>query len=339
MINQESLSIELVENKTDILEFLQLGINIPVREEFYDFILHDLTIYQAKSLILKDNHKVVAHTLVYDDGGEVLFFGFFGAIDHEEKYIENLLEELIRYAQKHQYKKIRGPVNPPTFIFGYGFMTEDSLDDLCVSKPVNPPIYQEIFAQFGFYIKSKQGTWEGEFVKVPEEEMKKYDFEGYEIHSLKNWDDLSELKLPLLILSSRNLATASRVTPSPEKLVENFFSFLRTYGGVYMVKLLRHKQSRQFVGCFISLPNPFKKNQKGKCNSLVAYSITIDKEHRGKGLSMYLMKEFLDAAYDDDFRNASVPMEINVLECKNLVKNHFGLTYTRTHLILERKVE
>jgi len=129
MINQESLSVELVENPTDILEFLQLGINIPVREEFYDFILHDLTIYRAKSLILKDNNKVVAHTLAYDDGGEVLFFGFFGAINHKEKYIEYLLEELIKYAQKHQYKTIRGPINPPTFIFGYGFMTEDSLND------------------------------------------------------------------------------------------------------------------------------------------------------------------------------------------------------------------
>ena len=71
----------------------------------------------------------------------------------------------------------------------------------------------------------------------------------------------------------------------------------------------------------------------------MGYTLTIDKEHRGKGLSMYLMKEFLDAAYDDDFRFASVPMEINVVECKNLVKNHFGLIYTRTHLILERKVE
>ena len=339
MKDSENLSVELVENQTDILKYLQLGTTIPVREDFFDFIFHDLRVYRAKSLILKEDNEVVAHTLVYDDGGDVLFFGFFGAIDHKEKNIECLLRKLIEYARNHQYKKIRGPVNPPTFIFGYGFMTEDSLDDLCVSKPVNPPIYQDTFVQLGFYIKSKQGTWEGEFVKVPEEEMKKYDFEGYEIHSLNDWDDLPKIKLPLLILSSRNLATESRVTPSPEKLVENFLSFLRIYGGIYMVKLLKHKQSRQFVGCFISLPNPFKKNKKGKYNSLVAYSITIDKEHRGKGLSMYLMKEFLDAAYDDDFRYASVPMEINVLECKNLVKNHFGLTYTRTHLIMEMKVE
>lgn len=338
MINQESLSVELVENPTDILEFLQLGINLPVREEFYEFILHDLRMYQAKSLILKDDNNVVAHTIAYDDGGEVLFFGFFGAIDHEEKYLEYLLEKLIEYAQKHQYKTIRGPINPPTFIFGYGFMAEDSLNDLCVSKPVNPPIYQEIFVQHGFCIVSKQGTWEGEINKVPEEELKKYDFRGYEVYSLKQWDELLKLKLPLLILSARNLAVESRVTPSSEKMFDNFFSFLKKFGGIYMVKLLRYKPSRQFVGCFITLPDPIKKNSKEKFKSFVGYSLTIDKEHRGKGLSMYLIKEVLDAAYEDGVRYASVPMEINLVESRNIVKNYFGLSYTRTHLILERNV-
>jgi GNAT superfamily N-acetyltransferase len=339
MANLESLSIEILENPKDILKHLQLGINIPVREEFYDFILHDLNIYQAKSLILKEDNKVVAHTLAYDDGGEVLFFGFFGAMDHEEKRIEFLLKKLIKFAQKHQYKKIRGPINPPTFIYGWGFMTEDSLNDLCISKPVNPPIYQEIFAQHGFYIKSKQGTWEGEISKVHEEKLKKYNFEEYEIHSPKDWDEFPKLKLPLLILSARNLATESQVTPSPEKLFENFFSFVKKYGGTYMLKLLRHKRSRQFVGCFIALPNPIKKNQKEKHNSFVGYSLTVDKEHRGKGLSMYLIKEVLEAAYEDNIRYVSVPMEVNVRECRNLVKNNFGLSYTRTHIILERKVE
>jgi len=333
------ISVELVENPTDILEFLQLGINIPVREEFHEFILRDLKMYQAKSLILIEDNKVIAHTLAYDDGSEVLYFGFFGVIGHEEKYIEYLLEELIQYAQKHHYTLINGPINPPTFIFGYGFMTEDSLNELCISKPINPPIYQEIFFKYGFYIISKQGTLEGDIFKVPEEELKKYDFAGYEIHSPKNWDEFPKLKLPLLMLSARNLETESRVTPGSEKMFENFFSFLKTYGKIYMVKLLRHNPSKQFVGCFITLPDPIKKNRNGKLNSFVGYSLTIDKEHRGKGLSVYLVKNIYDAAYEDGVRYISVPMEINVNECRNLATDHFGLSCTRTHLILERKVE
>jgi len=338
MTTPESLSVEIIENPNDILNYLQLGISIPVREEFYEFILHDLNLYRAKSLVLREDNKVVAHTLAYDDGGEVLFFGFFGAIDHEEKHIEFLLGKLIEFAQKHQYKVIRGPINPPTFIYGWGFMTKDSLGDLCISKPVNPPIYQEIFAQCGFYVKSKQGTWEGEIYKSSKEELKRYDFEGYEIHSPKDWDEILKLKLPLFILSARNLATESQVTPSPENIFENFVSFVKKYGGIYMLKLLRHKQSRQFVGCFIALPNPFKKNQEEKYKSFVGYSLTIDKEHRGKGLAMYLIKEVCDAAYEDNIRYASVPMEISVFECRNLVKTNLSFSYTRTHLIMERKI-
>lgn len=333
-----SLSIEIIENPNDILKYLQLGINIPVLEEFHEFILHDLNVYNAKSLILKEDNKVVAHTLAYDDGGEVLFFGFFGAIDHDEKYIVFLLEKLLEFAKKHQYKIIRGPINPPTFIYGWGFMTEDSLGDLSISKPVNPPIYQKIFTQLGFYVKSKQGTWEGEVYKISKEELEKYDFEGYEIHSPKDWDEISKLKLPIVILSIRNLALESRVTPSSDKLFENFIAFSKKYGNIYMLKLLRHKKSRQFVGCFITLPNPFKKNQEEKYKSIVGYSLTIDKEHRGKGLSIYIVKEVYEAAYEDEVRYISVPMEINVFECRNLVKNNLGFSYTRTHLILERKV-
>ena len=338
MTKPESLSVEVIENPNDILNYLQLGISIPVREEFYEFILHDLNLYRAKSLILREDNKVVAHTLAYDDGGEVLFFGFFGAIDHEEKHIGFLLGKLIEFAQKHQYKFIRGPINPPVFIYGYGFMDKDSLADLSVSKPVNPPIYQEIFAQHGFYIESKHGTWEGEVYKISKEELKGYDFEGYEIHSPKDWDEIPKLKLPILILSVKNLATESQVTPSPENLFENFVSFVKRYGGIYMLKLLRHKQSRHFVGCFITLPDPFKKNQEEKYKSFVGFSLTIDRDHRGRGLSMYLVKEVYDAAYEDNIRYISVPMEISVFECKNLIKNNLSFSYTRTHLIMELRI-
>lgn len=333
MASQVNFAVEIIENPNEILKYLQLGISIPVREDFHEFIIHDLRVYRAKSLIVKEDDKVVAHTLVYNDGGEVLFFGFFGVINHEKPRIEFLLKKLIRFAQKEQYKIIRGPINPPTFIFGWGFMTEDSLKELCVSKPVNPPIYQEIFAQKGFFIKSKQGTWEGDIYLVPEEELQNYDLEGYEIHGPKEWDEIPNLKMPLLMLSARNLATESQVTPSPEHLFENFFSFVKKYGGVYMVKLLRHKQSKQFVGCFITLPDPIRSN------SFVGYSLTIDKEHRGKGLSVLLVKEIFDIAYEHDIRYVSVPMEVHVVECRDLAKNIFGLSYTRTHLILERYVK
>ena len=180
---------------------------------------------------------------------------------------------------------------------------------------------------------------EGEIYKFPEEELNKYDFKEYEIYTPKNWDEIPRLKMQLLILSLRNLAPESLVTPSAEKLFENFLLFMKKYGGIYMVKLIRHKKSNQFVGCFITLPNPISKNKNGQFNSFIGYTLTIDKEHRGKGLSVYLVKDVFDAAYENGIRYVSVPMEINVVECRSLAKNIFGLSYTRTHLILERKIK
>lgn len=330
-----SVSTELIEKPQEILKYLQIGINIPVSEEFHEYILYDLKNYSAKSIILKENKKLIGHVLVYDDGGDVLFFGFFGVENHKEKYITLLLSELIEYANKNRFGSICGPINPPTFIYGWGFMEEGSLDNLSISKPVNPPIYQDLFFQSGFYVKSKQGTWEGAVYQISEEELKKYDFEEYEVYQPKDWDDILKLKLPILILSARNLAPESQVTPSPQNLFENFFAFVKHYGDIYMLKLLRDKHSRQFVGCFITLPNPFSKNPEGKYDSFVGYSLTINKEHRNKGLSMYLVKEIYNEAYKNHIRRISVPMEINVFECKNLVKENLGFSYTRTHLILE----
>ncbi|MHA2290161.1 MAG: hypothetical protein ACXABG_15355 [Promethearchaeota archaeon] len=339
MTDQESISVEIIENPKEILKFLEYGINIPVYEEFHDFIAYDLNIYKAKSLILKKGTQILAHTLVYDDGGEVLFFGFFSAFRHEVGYIELLLKEIVNYAHIHQYKVIRGPINPPTFIYGWGFMTEDSSKDLSISKPVNPPIYQQVFIQNGFSVKSKQRTLEGEIYQFPEHILNGYDFKEYEIYSPKNWDEIPRLKMQLLNLSLRNLASESLVTPSAERLFENFLKFMKKYGEIYMVKLIRKKQSKQFVGCFITLPNPISKNKEGQYNSFVGYTLTIDKEHRGKGLSVYLVKKVFDAAYQNGIRHISVPMEINVVECRDLAMNIFGLSYTRTHLILEQKIK
>ena len=56
---------------------------------------------------------------------------------------------------RNAYKKIKGPVNIPAIIFGYGFMEEGSLDNLFIAKPVNPPVYQNCFLEKGFIISNK----------------------------------------------------------------------------------------------------------------------------------------------------------------------------------------
>ena len=335
MNEKSKLSIELKDNPQDILKYLQFGISIPVLKEFHKYILSDLNNFHSISIVLKEDEKVIGHTLIYDDEKNILYFGFFRIKDHNEKYIRVLLNFVIKYAKEHHFKYIRGPINIPTFIYGWGFMEKGSLKSSFIAKPVNPPIYQEIFLQKGFYVKSKQETWEGSMPLLSDEAIEKYNFKEYEIYQPKDWNEILSYKTNILLLSAQSLSSESQVTPNPQDFFENIFRFVKNYGDLYMLNLLRFKPTGKFVGCLISLPNPLRKNNEGKFDSFIAYSITINKEHRHKGLSMLLFKDVFEKAYKKQIRYLSAPIEISSIEIKNAIVNDGRLLHTRTHLILE----
>jgi len=335
MNEKSKLSIELKDNPQDILKYLQFGINIPVLKEFHKYILSDLNNFHTISIVLKEDEEVIGHTLIYDDEKNILYFGFFRIKDHNEKYIRVLLNFVIKYAKEHHFKYIRGPINIPTFIYGWGFMEDGSLKSSFITKPVNPPVYQEIFLQNGFYVKSKQETWEGTMPLFSDEDIENYDFREYEIYQPKDWNEILSHKMTILLLSAQNLSSESQVTPNPQDFFDNIFRFVKNYGDLFMLNLIKYKPTGKFVGCFISLPNPLRKNNEGKLDSIIVYSITINKEHRRKGLSMLVFKDFLEKAYKKQIRYLSAPIEINSIKAKNIVINKGNLSHTRTHLILE----
>ena len=338
MTAPESLSVDIIENQEEILKNLHFGINIPVLPEFHGFILSDFRNFNTKSFIAKLKGNLVGHMLIYDAGGDILYFGFFRVLHHEKHYIEFLINCIIEYAKKNHFKSIQGPINIPTFIYGWGFMEEGSKENLFIAKPVNPPIYQTLFLQNSFEIKSKLGTWEGELPKISTDNMEEYNSNEYEIYQLKDWKEVNRFKIIMLILSAKNLSPKSQITPKPHILFDNFIDFAKKYGDIFMAQFLRYKPSREFVGCCLCLPNPLSKNSKGEFDSIVTYAIVINKEHRGKGLGMQLLKRTYDIAYANNIRYMSAPIELNQIESKTIVKDKFHYSQARTHLILERKV-
>ena len=94
----EDLKIRILDDHKEILKYLQLGISIPILPEFNKYILKTFKAYNVKALLLEDiNHnelfgdkadRVVGITIIYDDGADKLFFGFFGVYDHTYKKIE-----------------------------------------------------------------------------------------------------------------------------------------------------------------------------------------------------------------------------------------------------------
>ena len=329
--------IEIEENPQEIIKYIQFGTNIPVLKEFHSFILSDLNNFLPKSIILKEDGEIIGHVLLYDDGGDTLYFGFFKAQNHDKKLIKFLVNLLIDYGRNHNFIYIRGPINIPTFIYGWGFMQKGSLDNTFIAKPVNHYIYQEIFMQKGFFVKSQQGTWEGTLPVFSEEELQNFDFTDYETYQPKDWNELRNFKGLILSLSAQNLSQESQITPSPIKLFDNFVNFVECYGDLSMLNLLKYKPSEKYIGCYISLPNPLRRNDKGLPDSFIIYSVTIEKEHRGKGLSLLLHKEALDKASKNHMNYCSAPIEINRKRVIT-VSERKGLSHTRTHLILENQL-
>lgn len=329
--------IEIKENPQEIINYIQFGTNIPVLKEFHGYILSDLNNFNTKSIILKEGGEIISHVLLYDDGGDTLYFGFFKVQNHDKKLILFLVNLLIDYGRKHNFKYIRGPINIPTFIYGWGFMQKGSLDNIFISKPVNHFVYQEIFMQKGFFVKSHQGTWEGTLPVFSEEELQNFDFTDYETYQPKDWNELRNFKGLILSLSAQNLSQESQITPNPIKLFDNFVNFVECYGDLSMLNLLKYKPSEKYIGCYISLPNPLRRNDKGLPDSFIIYSVTIEKEHRGKGLSLLLHKEALDKASKNHMNYCSAPIEINRKRIIT-VSERKGLSHTRTHLILENRL-
>jgi hypothetical protein len=329
--------IEIKENPQEIINYIQFGTNLPVLKEFHIYILSDLNNFNTKSIILKEDGKIISHVLMYDDGGDTLYFGFFKAQNHDKKLIKFLVNLLIDYGRKHNFKYIRGPINIPTFIYGWGFMQKGSLDNIFISKPVNHFIYQEIFKQKGFYVKSHQGTWEGTLPLFSEEELQNFDFTDYETYQPKDWNELRNFKRLILSLSGQNLSQESQITPNPIKLFDNFVNFVECYGDLSMLNLLKYNPSEEYIGCYICLPNPLRKDDKGLLDSFIIYSVTIEKKHRSKGLSLLLHKEALDKASKNHMNYCSAPIEINRKRVIT-VSERKGLAHTRTHLILENKL-
>ena len=103
-MNKESKPvIEIKENPQETIKYLQFGTNLPILKEFHSFILSDLNNFHTKSIILKDNGEILGHALLYDDGGDTLYFGFFKARNNDIKLIKLLVNLLIDCGRKHNF--------------------------------------------------------------------------------------------------------------------------------------------------------------------------------------------------------------------------------------------
>ncbi|TFG06496.1 MAG: hypothetical protein EU539_07490 [Promethearchaeota archaeon] len=323
----------------EILKYLQIGINIPIWPEFHKYILHDLNYFNAQSIILENNGFPAGHALIYSNGINTLYFGYFRVLNHDQNLISFLIDELISYARENNFKRIMGPINIPTVIYGWGFMKEGSSESLYVGKPVNPPIYQKLFMENKFKLKLEETSWEGPSIRINPYKLKIYDYNDYEYFNPKDLNDLRELKKDFLRINNEHMPESARITPKISELFDNYADFVFTYGYKSMIFFVRYKPTGEIVGCGSNLPNPFSTDEKGNNDSIVAYTWAVSPKHRGKGLPLLMYGATSLDLWKKGIRYTSVPTGGKATHSFEKYAKILNLQKKRFHLVLELKLE
>ncbi|MHA1758150.1 MAG: hypothetical protein ACTSVV_15355 [Promethearchaeota archaeon] len=287
--NQE-LTFSIFEEIEDIINYIHYGMSLPFLPPLEKYIKYDIEFYDSKSLIMKENQEVKGHILLYSDKNDkekILYFGHFQVANHDEALIELLIDKMMEYARKHQFKIIRGPINPPTIIYGWGFLNSKTPPPQITARlPVNPPIYIKIFLGNGF-IPIKQDVYRE--IPIYDILIDEYDYTDYEYFNPKTKEEFVENYYDLFLnMQLENLPKEVSVTPSAAELFKSHHKFVLEYGNRFMFDLVRYKKKNEIIASGLNVPDPFRRDH------IIFYSYSVKKEHRRKGLSILMLKNTLD---------------------------------------------
>lgn len=347
----EDLNFRLLEDPNEILNYLHLGISIPIIPEFKKYILKTFEAYKVKALLLEDISSneifddridnVVGITIIYDDGADKLFFGFFGVYDHSKKKIEFLTNQLIEYAKNNNYNYIRGPVNIPAVIFGWGFMEEGSSKSLFISCPINPPIYQNIFFEKGFYIKFEEDRYDVVVIKLNPYKLKKkngsyYNFSDYEYKN-PNMNEIWETINDIVNLHLNFMPPSAQISPLNPINTQVHLEFIYEFGSESHIWTVYHKPTNKMVACGFIVPNPFSKDKKNRVDSASFHDWVVHPDHRRSGLAMLMYGCTSMKVYKEGLRWGSWPVGAENKANAAAARKMKGIR-DRRHLILELKL-
>lgn len=265
------------------IDLLTHGTNLPVRGDFRQYIEFEFNHLCVHQIVATIDHDIAGHMILFKEKGkDILYFGFFGANKSNLKNITHyLIDYMIDCARKSKCTRIRGPINLPTTIFGWGFY-ESGDTSIASGTPYTNPAYIDIFKEAGFK------TWHTIlWFKLPTIDVKsncQYEVMNADFEN-KDW------ALPCIKLQERLFPESARLTPG--RTMEAFdmnLKFMESYG--YKECVYRAYDQGRLVGMAYCTPNPYDLDENGKCKSALLMGAATEPEYQNKGLLKDLFKVF-----------------------------------------------
>ncbi|MHA1339975.1 MAG: hypothetical protein ACTSRZ_07275 [Promethearchaeota archaeon] len=321
--------IRVEEDPEIIFKNFHYGINLPVKEEFKEYIMPEIKHLQAKAIyIMTSEEKIIGHSLVYKDE-DVMFFGLFKAQNDSDDIIKLMISKINDIAQKENCTKIRGPINVPPHIYGWGFSEEGSDPSIAAATPFTNPKYIKLFIEKGFELWHRL-LW----IRTP---IKKIPYK--KIWDIRNPDlDQTDWILPFLEIQAKNFPESARLTPkrSIEVIIPGL-KFIKKYGGKEFIYLVYHEG--KMIGTGYATPNPFDLNEQGKCKSVLLYGGAVVPEFQRKGIMMQIFGEFFENCVKRNIFLGECVVGDDNLASKTLLEKQLGGKVTRSYQILQKNLK
>ncbi|MBD3350082.1 MAG: GNAT family N-acetyltransferase [Candidatus Lokiarchaeota archaeon] len=321
-----SLFKEVITEPNQIFETLQHGINLPVKNDFSDLVLAEIKGLNMKSLVLKDDlNRILGHTIYFEDQ-DTLYFGFFKAKNDNKKYISVLLEELEEIASNRNVSIIKGPINPPPMIFGFGFSEAGSDTSIAAGTPYTDPIYIKKFKTKGYDV------WHRFFwYNIPIRNTGQKIVWPVQSGDFQNTDWIFEM----LDLQSTLFPESAQITPKRNLTVHQTLQFIKKYGYEECFYLVYDEG--KMAGFGYCSPNPYDLNELNKCQSVLLMGTAIQPRYQGKHLLTSMFAKFADNCERlGIYHGEWVVGEDNVPSI--MAAKSFGGKKIRSYVILEKTI-
>lgn len=338
MANQEyesninDLKIEIIEEPEQIYKNLHYGINLPVTEDLKIYILNEIRALNIKSLLLKnDQGSVIGHTILYQFDG-IQYFGFFNVNNGIQIHIELLISEIIQEAKRNECNSIRGPMNPPPEIYGWGFSEKGCDSSIFATAPFNKDDIKFIdaFQNKGFEFWHRIVHYTLPYAKFSRKSAWK--ISNADFSHPENWlKECFELQM-------REFPESAQITPNREAVAEDYMKFIAQFGKEDHVQYIRDPENGgKMVGLMYVTPNCFDLDENGKTKAVLVNGAAIDKEYQNNHMVMELLGSISEAVAKEGINSGETIIEENNIRSRKGAEKAGG-RLNRSHVVLELKL-